>query len=175
MAETIAYLCTPILLLVITLWLCFPRTATNAPIEETPIQDTLKIDEDFLHDAECRLTEYDAMLRRIKAERRETAIAYLDQVRGDYLRVERLLSRSAKFLPEITVAGEAARVFLGIKFRLQCVLARLEIRIGFLPAADLRGLTVKLRLAAIWATHALNEVSREHGLPVLESDLRSGR
>lgn len=177
MAEIVAYISAPLLLLVVTLWLCLGRTAGADQNAKNPltIQDCLRIDEDFLDEAESRLTEYDAMLHRIKAERRHTAIAYLEAVRDDYLRVEHLLTRSAKFLPELTVAGETARFFLGIKFRLGCRLVRLEIRFGFLPAAGLKALTAKLRLATVWAGHALNEVSREHGLPVLESDLKSGR
>lgn len=164
-------------LLAIMAWLCFGSRSRAARNAQTPltIQDCINLDEGFLDEAESRLSEYDAMLRRIKTEQRDAAIAYLEAVRDDYLRVEHLLNRSAKFLPELTFAGETARVFLGIKFRLGYRLARLEIRCGFFPAEGLKALTTKLRLAGVWAGKTLNEVSREHGLPVLESDLKSGR
>lgn len=177
MAEIIAYVSVPLLLLLVTFWLCLRSGAGTDQNPKNPltVQDCLRFDEDLLDQAECRLAEYDAMLQRIKTERRETAIAYLESVRDDYLRVEHLLSRSAKFLPELTVASEGARFLLGMKFRLGYRLASLEIRLGFLPTAGLKALTAKVRLAAALAGHALNEVSREHGLPALESDLKSGR
>lgn len=177
MAEIVAYIITPPLLLIAVFCLCFPNAIRKARTPKNPltVQDCLNIDEALLDRAECRLAEYDSMLQRIKAEQQDTVIAYLDAVRDDYLRVEHLLNRSARFVPELTISEEAARFFLGIKFRLGYRLARLEIRFGFLPAAGLKALTAKLQLAAGWAGQALNEVSREHGLPVLESDLKSGR
>lgn len=173
MAEIVAYICAPLLLLAITVWLYSGGRSSDARNPLT-IQECLNIDEDYLNKTGYRLAEHDAMLQQIKAERRDTAIAYLDAVRDDYLRVEHLLNRAAKFLPELTLAGETVRVFVGIKFRLGYRLARLEIRCGFLPAKRLKTLTAQFRLASVWAGKALNEVSREHGLAVLESDLRSG-
>ncbi|MHB8527269.1 MAG: hypothetical protein ACYDD2_14070 [Candidatus Acidiferrales bacterium] len=132
-------------------------------------------DQQLLDDTEHRLAEYDTMLQRIRAERRDAAMSYLQAVRDDYSRVEHLLTRAARFLPELTVKGEAARLVLGIRFRFGYRLARLQVRLGFLPVAGLNALAAKLRLAAAWADDVLNEISHERGLPVLESDLKSGR
>ena len=176
MAEILAYILAPVLLLAITLWLAFgsfgPTRHDNRP---RTIEDCLVIDQQFLDDTEHRLAEYDTMLQRIRAERRDAATSYLQAVRDDYLRVEHLLNRAARFLPELTVKGESARLVLGIRFRFEYRLACLQVRLGFLPAAGLKALAAKLRLAAAWADEVLNEISREHGVPVLESDLKSGR
>jgi hypothetical protein len=174
--EILAYIFAPVLLLAITLWLTLGKFGLtqkdNCP---RTIEDCLISDQQVLYQAEHRIAEYGTMLQRIRAERRDAATSYLEAVRDDYLRVEHLLTRAASYLPELTVKGEAARLALGIRFRFGYRLARLQVRLGFLPAAGLKSLAAKLRLAAAWADDVLNEISRERGLPVLESDLKSGR
>jgi len=172
----LAYVFAPILLLAITLWLTlgnFGLTQNdNCP---RTIEDCLVSDQQLLHDTEYRIAEYDTMLRRIRAERRAAAMSYLQAVHDDYLRIEHLLTRAARLLPELTVKGETARLALGIRFRFGYRLAGLQLRLGFLPAAGLKALAAKLRVAAAWADDVLNEISHERGLLVLESDLKSGR
>ena len=176
MAEILAYIFVPVLLLAFTLWLIFGNFGLtqndNCP---RAIEDCVVIDQQLLDDTEHRLAEYDTMLQRIRAERRDATMGYLQAVRDDYLRVEHLLKRAAKFLPELTVKGETARLVLGIRFRFEYRLARLQVRLGFLPTSGLKALAAELRLAAAWADDMLNEISHERGLPVLESDLKSGR
>lgn len=176
MAEILAYIFAPVLLLAITLWLTLgnfgPTRKDNLP---RTIEDCLVSDQQLLDDTEHRIAEYDTMLQQIQAERRDAAISYLEAVRNDYLRVEHLLTRAARFLPELTVKGETARLVLGIRFRFEYRLARLQVRLGFLPADGLKALAAQLRLTAAWADVVLNEISRERGLPVLEADLKSGR
>jgi hypothetical protein len=173
MTEIFAYICSPALLLLLTLWLLLGRrhSGRNRP---QSISACLAIDERLLSETESRLVEYDAMLKRIQAEQREAALSYLREVHDSFLRVETLLNQAAKFLPELTLKGETERILLGIRFRFTYHVARQEVRLGLVPAAGLKALVAKLRLASAWARGALEEVSRVHGLPVLESDLRVG-
>jgi hypothetical protein len=174
--ETLAYILVPVLLLALTLWLTLGNFGlTQRENYPRTIEDCLVSDQQLLDDTEQRIAEYDAMLQRIRGERHDAAMSYLEAVRGDYLRVEHLLTHAAKFLPELTLKGETARLALGIRFRIRYRLARLQVRLGFLPSAGLKSLAAKLRLAAAWADDVLDEISRERGLPVLESDLKSGR
>src|ERR1051325_698264 len=66
---------------------------------------------------EERLAEYEDILRRVGAEHRATSLRYLDAVRDDFLRVERLLNYGAKFMPELTFEGELRRAWLSIHYR----------------------------------------------------------
>jgi hypothetical protein len=118
-----------------------------------------------------RLAEYEDILRRVAAEHRATSLKYLDAVRDDFLRVERLLNHGAKFMPELTIQGELRRAWLSIHYRLEFKLARLRVRCGINATGQLRSLTQKVRLMARMADDLLNQVAREQGLPVLENDL----
>jgi hypothetical protein len=120
---------------------------------------------------EERLAEYEDILRRVGAEHRATSLRYLDAVRDDFLRVERLLNYGAKFMPELTFEGELRRAWLSIHYRLEFKLARLKVRCGINATGQLRSLTQKVRLMARMADDLLNQVAREQGLPVLENDL----
>ena len=173
MGEIIAYILSPVLLFGLT-WLLFGRHSKRKVCPET-ISACLAIDEQLLDETERRLAEYDIMIERIRSERRDAALKYLREVNDDYLRIEALLTRLAGYLPELTVRGELARLSLGIRFRFALQLSRLQVQFGFLPATGLAALTSNLRLLSEWAERALDEISRTHGLPVLESDLKSCR
>ena len=120
---------------------------------------------------EERLAEYEDILRRVGAEHRTASLRYLDAIRDDFLRVEKLLNHGAKFMPELTFEGEARRAWLSIQYRLEFKFARLKIRCGIHATGQLRSLTQKVRLMARMADELLNQVAREQGLPVLENDL----
>ena len=120
---------------------------------------------------EDRLSECGASLQRIHSERCEVALRYLDALRDDFLRVERLLNHAAKFLPDITLQGEGARLWVGLRFQLEYRVARLRTRLGFVPAVQMEVLTRQVRLLAQRADEALELVAREYGLPLLQSDL----
>jgi hypothetical protein len=88
-----------------------------------------------------------------------------------FLRVEQLLNRAAKFLPEVTVQGESRRVWVGLKFRFGYWMARQQIVLGLDVATRLKNLAQKLQTLSDCADAALSQVAREYGLPVLQSDL----
>jgi hypothetical protein len=135
------------------------------------INDFLPVHHHQFEEVDRRLAEYEEMLRRIQSERRDVALRYLAQLRADFERVAQLLNRAAKFLPEITLDGESERFWVSAKFRVEYRLVQLQIRLGVVPAGHLRALTAKVRFLAHSADQCLNEIAREHGLPVLESDL----
>lgn len=120
-----------------------------------------------------RLTEYNTLLQKIDAQKRNAAIAFLDAIRGDFFRLQHLLSAAAKFVPELTLEGEAHRFWLGVSFRWECRLARLQILLGMDTVGRFKGLTDKIRFLAGVADKALNEIARHQGLHSLELDLNS--
>ncbi len=118
-----------------------------------------------------RLARYDELLSKIQFERRETALAYLDDLREDFLRVERLLNHAAKFLPELRSAHEFRRFAEALWLRLEFRFLRLSIRFGFMPYLRLTAVTRDVAKLARWANDVLAEVAVGPGLPSLQADL----
>jgi hypothetical protein len=170
--ELIFYIVLPALLLVLAGKLLWPK-AEPKPVPTAPsnISEFLPIHHREFADVERRLTEYGEISRKVRAERRAAALAYLQSLRADFLRVEQLLNRAAKFLPEVTLKGESRRVWVGLRFRLGYWIARQQIIFGLDVAARLRNLVQNIQTLSDWADTALDQVAREHGLPVLQSDL----
>jgi hypothetical protein len=170
MASLIFFISVPALLiaaLVALLW----RNSRKRPPHTLTINDFLPIHHHQFEEVDRRLAEYEELLRKIQSERREFALKYLAELRADFEKVTELLNRAAKFLPEITLSGERERFWVGVKFRAEYRLVQLQIWFGLVPAEHLKALTAKVRLLAHSADGFLNEIAREHGLPVLESDL----
>lgn len=118
-----------------------------------------------------RLAEYETILQRVNAEHRSTALKYLDAVRDDFMRTEKLLNHGVKFLSELSLNQELYRAWISIHFRLEFRFARLKVRCGMRATNQLRSLTQMVRLIAGWADDLLNQIAREQGIPVLEDDL----
>jgi hypothetical protein len=136
------------------------------------INDLLPVRHQHFEEVERRLMEYENTLERIESKRRELALIYLAELQADFEKVTFLLNRAAKFLPELTVSGESQRAALALRFRMQCAIARLQIRYGAIPAMRLSALTDKVRSLAGIADEFLGVIAQEQGLPVLESDLK---
>lgn len=145
--------------------------ARPQPKQSFGIQDFYPTHHREYEAVEERLAEYEDILRSVGAEHRTTSLRYLDAVRDDFLRVEKLLNHGAKFMPELTLEGEVRRAWLSIQYRLEFKFARLKVRCGINATGQLRSLTQKVRLMARIADELLNQVAREQGLPVLENDL----
>ena len=172
MGELALYVLVGVLLLLAFLRLAL-RESNAGPRHDPPlnIRDFRPIHHHEFEEVEHRLAEYDAMLQRIHCERREVALSYLNALRDDFVRVQQLLTHAAKFLPEVTLEGEGERLWVGLRFRFECGLARLWIKAGIVPAGQLRLLTRQVRMLALCADQALAEIAREHGLRVLQADL----
>jgi len=172
-AELIINVLLVSLLVVLLLVVLHRPHGTQTNDRQLAINDFLPSHHFQFQEVQDRLTEYNAMLQKIEALRRDTAIAFLEAIRGDFLRLQHLLTRAAKFVPELTLEGEAHRFWIGVKFRLECRLARLQILLGLDAIGHLEALTAEVRLLADCADKALNEVARHQGLRGLESDLNS--
>ncbi len=172
MGEFVFYVLTSLVLLLLSLKLFFQKSKPRLENSRVlTIAEFLPVHHREFEEVEHRLSEYDAVLQRIHSERREVALGYLDALRDDFLRVERLLNHAAKFLPDITLQGEGERLWVGIRFRVEYRIAHLRTRMGFVPAAQMKILTRQVRLLAQRANEALELVAREYGLPLLQSDL----
>ena len=172
MGELLLYALIGLVLLLLSLKLFFQKSAPRSENGRAlTVLEFLPVHHREFEEVEHRLSEYDVLLQRIHSERREVALGYLDALRDDFLRVERLLSHAAKFLPDITLQGEGERLWVGLRFRLEYRVARLRTRLGFVPAVQIEVLTRQVRLLAQRADEALDLVARECGLPILQSDL----
>jgi hypothetical protein len=135
------------------------------------VDELLPVHCHHFEEVDRRLAEYEEVLRGIQFERREFALVYLAELRGDFERVEQLLNHAAKFLPEITVRGESERFWVGVKFRVQYRLVELQVRFGVVPAWRLKAMTAKVRFLARSADLFLKEIAQKQRLGALESDL----
>jgi len=170
--ELIFYVLISLVLLLLSLKLFFQDSKPKPENSRVlTIAALLPVHHHEFEEVERRLCEYDALLQRIHSERREVALGYLDALRNDFLRVERLLNHAAKFLPDITLQGEGERLWVGIRFQVEYRIARLWARLGFVPAVQMKFLTRQVRLLTQRADEALELVARESGLPSLQSDL----
>jgi hypothetical protein len=171
MAEMVVSCLIGALLMLSCLGLCRRHSKSPTRSRELKINDLLPIHYREFEAVEQRLLEYEALLQRIHSEHREAALTYMEGLKDDFARVERLINHAMKFLPEISVAEEAVRFLVGVKFRFGYQLARLEVELGISPARQLKALTRKVRMLVDLADRVLAQTAREHGLPVLESDL----
>jgi hypothetical protein len=170
--ELLFYIVVPAILLVLAGKLLWPKSETKAaPEHPANISEFLPIHHREFPDVERRLSEYGEISRKAHSERRAASLAYLESLRADFLRVEQLLNRAAKFLPEVTVQGESRRVWVGLNFRFGYWMARQQIVLGLDVATRLKNLAQKLQTLSDCADAALSQVAREYGLPVLQSDL----
>lgn len=174
MIGLIFYVCTAVLLLLAAVVLLFrghkPAKRDNLTLT---VDDFLAVHHREFEEVERRLARYEAMVQEILGQRPTTAFAYLKTLRADFTRVEALLNHSAKFLPELTARGEWERFWICLKFQSECHLARVQVLLGVIPAGRLTRMTRRVRVLAERADQALNAISREHGIRILQSDLNA--
>lgn len=169
MVSLIFFVSAAVVLLVCLVVLILKNSAKKAP-QALAINDLLPNHQHQFEEANHRLAEYEKMLTRIQSERRKFALDYLAELQTDFEHITDLLNRAAKFLPEISLGAEFERFWLAVNFRAGCRLTRLQIRLGLSPMSHLKALTAKVRLLADTADQFLNEIARERGLGVLQSD-----
>jgi len=135
------------------------------------MNDFLPIHHHHFEEVDRRLAEYEETLRKVESDRRDVALKYLAHLRTDFENVARLLKLAAKFVPEITLRGEIERFWVCFRFRIEYRLVQLQVRLGVIPTVRLKVLTARVRLLAGSADQFLNDIARQHGLRVLQSDL----
>jgi hypothetical protein len=172
-AEIIINVLLSSLLLAFLVFVFLPRRKAAKKEPPLTIHDFLPSHHLQFQEVEDHLAEYNDMLQKIEVQRRNTAIAFLEAIQQDFFRLQLLLTHAAKFAPELSLEGEARRFWIGLKFRWECRLARLQIRLGLDAIDRLKALTAKVRLLAEQADKVLNEVARYQGIHTLESDINS--
>jgi hypothetical protein len=142
-----------------------PESAVRNVIELMPEHD-----QDFAT-VSSDLKQYEQLLRRVQRARRDAAIAYLDDLLNDFVRVQRLLNHAAKFVPDLSPADELNRFARGIWFPVEVRLVRLSVQCGWTPVARLGAMTREVSKLADWANTVLARVATGPGLPGLRADL----
>lgn len=118
-------------------------------------ESELQSAEDFLHLPQLRLDDIRVLLGEFgqtagwsSGEHRLAARMVLNQIEGEFSRLEQLLNAAAKFLPEITLRGELLRVAIGLRFRMECRFARLLLAFGGNPLRSIRLAGIQLERLA---------------------------
>lgn len=117
------------------------------------------------------LARYEELLQRAQRARRDIALAYLDDLQNDFIRVQRLLNHATKFIPDLSPPDELNRFARGIWFHVELRALRISVRCGWMPLARLDAMTREVSRLADWANAVLGQLASQSGLPVLQADL----
>lgn len=80
------------------------------------------------------------LLRRVRAERRAVALAYIAGLREDFLKLWRLGRVVSRLTPNFKAAQELAALRVGLSFALRYEAIRLALLLGFAPLPNLGSL-----------------------------------
>jgi hypothetical protein len=95
-------------------------------------------DKDFIY---LRSTGKEAMVRRLRKERRKIVLMYLSNLREDFEKMVRFSRVIAGMSPEVITLQEWERVLLAAKFRWRYQVVRLGLRFGIPLSGELTGLS----------------------------------
>jgi hypothetical protein len=87
--------------------------------------------------------------QRWRAERRQVAQQFLEGLRDDFLRLNRLAGTVASLSPRVDQRHEAERLRLALRFRLLWFLVGLRLKLGPAPLAQLTGLANLISTLAV--------------------------
>jgi hypothetical protein len=110
-------------------------------------------DFDFLSKSTSR-----EVLRRVRRERRDVALAYLAALREDFQSLLRMARAIAMLSPELDTIHEFERISLTAKFAFQYWLTRWRLLAGIAPVPQLRGLSDLLSGLSVRIEAALTEL-----------------
>jgi hypothetical protein len=82
-----------------------------------------------------------ALRRRVRRERLNVAVAYLDAVRGDFQNLLYIANTIALLSPEVVALQEFERIWLTATFFLRYEVIRFRLRVGFAPLPQLGNLS----------------------------------
>jgi hypothetical protein len=99
-----------------------------------------------------------AMQRRVRLERRNVALAYLDALRGDFESLLKLARVVAVLSPEVAVAHEFERFRLTAEFAWRCQTIRWRLLTGLTPLAQLAGLSDLVSGLSVRLEQAMKEL-----------------
>jgi hypothetical protein len=98
------------------------------------------------------------VLRRVRRERREVALAYLAALSVDFHSLLRMARAIAMLSPELDAVREFERVSLAAKFAWQYQIIRWKILVGIAPLAQLGGLSDLVSGLSVRIEAALTEL-----------------
>jgi len=104
------------------------------------------------------------VLRRIRLERRDVALAYLAALREDFQSLLRMARAIATLSPELDTVREFERIGLTIKFAWQYQMIRWKFLAGTAPLAQLHGLSDIVSGLSVRIEAALNELGERAAL-----------
>ncbi len=113
--------------------------------------------------------------RRVRRERREIVLAYLQCLRNDFLNVWRLARVTASLSPRVGAAQEFARLRLGLTFSLRYEMVRLKLRLGFSPLPELGALSQVVSRLAMRLETAMKEIGERTALAAKLGSSLDGR
>jgi hypothetical protein len=98
------------------------------------------------------------MLRRVRRERRDVALAYLGALREDFQSLMRMARAIAILSPELDTVREFERISLAARFAWQYQMIRWRLWAGIAPLTQLRGLSDLVSGLSVRIEEALNEL-----------------
>jgi hypothetical protein len=117
----------------------------------------------------------DAVVRRVRRERRRVAWAYLSDVKEDF----QCLLRTAKIIsllsPELAAVQEFERVRLTIKFNLRYRLLQFQLHAGLAPIPRLHGLSELVSGLSVRMETAMKELGERAALATEMASSLDGR
>jgi hypothetical protein len=110
-------------------------------------------DYDFLSKKASRGTQ-----RRVRRERLNVALAYLDALRADFDNLLRMARAIAVLSPEVVVGHEFERLRLTAEFAFRCQMIRWKLLTGMTPLAQLSGLSDLVSGLSVRLEQAMKEL-----------------
>ena len=115
------------------------------------------------------------LARRVRKERRRIALAYLESLRNDFLKLWGLARVIASLSPEVGVAQEVARLRLGLTFALRYEMVRLTFLLGFAPLPALGSLSEVVGRLAIRLETTMRDLGERSALAAQLASSLDGR
>ena len=130
-------------------------------------QALTKTDYDFLSHRAPK-----GVLRRVRRERRDVALKYLNALREDFDDLLRIARVIAELSPEVKAVQEFERLRLTIRFAWRFEMIRLKLTVGFVPLSQVDRLANALSGLSVRIEHAVKELGER---TALASELASAR
>jgi hypothetical protein len=116
-----------------------------------------------------------SLVRRVRKERRRVALAYLESLRNDFLKLWRLARVIASLSPKVGVAQEFARFRLGLTFALRYEMIRIIFLLGFAPLPALGSLSEVVGGLAIRLETTMRDLGERSALAAKLTSSLDGR
>jgi hypothetical protein len=100
----------------------------------------------------------------VRKERRRIALAYLESLRNDFLKLWGLARVIASLSPKVGVAQEVARLRLGVTFALRYEMVRITFLLGFAPLPALGSLSEVVGRLAIRLETTMRDLGERSAL-----------